>query len=116
MPSYYLIPALLVITGRWVFWPARPGYGSAEPTTKGLWARIGNRIAVRPRTVWIATVVVLALICVAPGIAWLTAVGGRAEPGLIFAFSLGLAAVVATLNHRFVRMPRAVALATGAVV
>jgi RND superfamily putative drug exporter len=54
-----LLPALLVITGRWVFWPARPGYGSAEPTTRGMWARIGNRIAVRPRTVWIGTVVVL---------------------------------------------------------
>src|SRR6201995_4250512 len=23
-----LLPALLVITGRWVFWPAKPGYGS----------------------------------------------------------------------------------------
>jgi putative drug exporter of the RND superfamily len=54
-----LLPALLVITGRWVFWPARPAFGSAEPTTRGLWARIGNGIAVRPRTVWIGTVVVL---------------------------------------------------------
>src|ERR1700743_2400544 len=54
-----LLPALLVITGRWVFWPAKPSYGSAEPTTRGLWARVGNRIAVRPRTVWIGTVVVL---------------------------------------------------------
>jgi RND superfamily putative drug exporter len=60
-----LLPALLVITGRWVFWPARPGYGSAEPTTRGMWARIGNRIAVRPRTVWIATVVVLGAMAVA---------------------------------------------------
>jgi RND superfamily putative drug exporter len=54
-----LLPALLVITGRWVFWPAKPRYGSAEPTTRGVWARIGNGIAARPRTVWIATVVVL---------------------------------------------------------
>ena len=54
-----LLPALLVITGRWVFWPAKPSFGSAEPTTRGLWARVGNRIAVRPRTVWIGTVVVL---------------------------------------------------------
>jgi RND superfamily putative drug exporter len=54
-----LLPALLVITGRWVFWPAKPSYGSAEPTTRGLWARVGNRISVRPRTVWIGTVVVL---------------------------------------------------------
>ncbi len=27
-----LLPALLVICGRWVFWPVRPPYGSAEPT------------------------------------------------------------------------------------
>jgi RND superfamily putative drug exporter len=54
-----LLPALLVSTGRWVFWPARPGYGSAEPTTRGTWARTGRRIAARPRVVWIATVIVL---------------------------------------------------------
>src|SRR5215470_1037312 len=50
---------LLVITGRWVFWPAKPGYGSAEPTTRGFWARIGRRIAVRPRMVWITTALIL---------------------------------------------------------
>ncbi|MBV9383209.1 MAG: MMPL family transporter, partial [Streptosporangiaceae bacterium] len=54
-----LLPALLVICGRWVFWPAKPSYGSAEPTTRGFWARIGRRIAVRPRAVWIGTVLVL---------------------------------------------------------
>ena len=54
-----LLPALLVITGRWVFWPAKPGYGSAEPTTRGFWARTGRRIAVRPRVVWITTAVLL---------------------------------------------------------
>ncbi len=27
-----LLPALLVITGRWIFWPRRPAFGSAEPT------------------------------------------------------------------------------------
>jgi len=54
-----LLPALLVITGRWVFWPVKPAYGSAEPTSRGFWARIGRRIAVRPRAVWITTAVVL---------------------------------------------------------
>jgi len=54
-----LLPALLVVTGRWVFWPARPDYGSAEPATRGVWARIGRRIAARPRTVWIVTVLIL---------------------------------------------------------
>jgi putative drug exporter of the RND superfamily len=54
-----LLPALLVITGRWVFWPVKPAYGSPEPTTRGVWARVGRRIAVRPRVVWITTAVIL---------------------------------------------------------
>ena len=58
-----LLPALLVIFGRWIFWPRRPGYGSDEPTASGLWARVGNRIAVRPRAVWVGTTVVLLLAC-----------------------------------------------------
>ena len=54
-----LLPALLVICGRWVFWPVKPTFGSAEPTTRGIWARVGRRIAVRPRVVWVTTAVVL---------------------------------------------------------
>ncbi len=55
-----LLPALLVIAGRWIFWPAKPAYGSPEPTTRGLWARAGRGIAVRPRVVWVTTAVILA--------------------------------------------------------
>jgi RND superfamily putative drug exporter len=54
-----LLPALLVVFGRWVFWPVRPTLGSAEPTERGLWARIGVRIARRPRITWVVTAVVL---------------------------------------------------------
>jgi putative drug exporter of the RND superfamily len=54
-----LLPALLVIFGRWMFWPVRPTLGSPEPTERGVWARIGARMAVRPRMVWIVTAVVL---------------------------------------------------------
>jgi RND superfamily putative drug exporter len=31
-----LLPALLVIFPRGIFWPYKPAYGSAEPTTRGL--------------------------------------------------------------------------------
>jgi RND superfamily putative drug exporter len=55
-----LLPALLVICGRWVFWPVKPAYGSAEPTASGVWARVGRTIARRPRVVWVATALVLA--------------------------------------------------------
>jgi RND superfamily putative drug exporter len=67
------LPALLVITGRWVFWPARPRLGSAEPTAGGLWARVGRTIAVRPRLTWVTTAVLLA--AMALGIASLNANG-----------------------------------------
>jgi RND superfamily putative drug exporter len=54
-----LLPALLVICGRWIFWPKRPAFGSPEPNTTGLWARVGNRINLAPRKVWAVTTVVL---------------------------------------------------------
>ena len=58
-----LLPALLVIFGRWFFWPRRPLFGSAEPTTTGFWARVGQRVAIRPRTVWIGTAAALGVLC-----------------------------------------------------
>src|ERR1700733_334884 len=36
-----LLPALLVATGRWVFWPVKPAFGTPEPTATGFWARLG---------------------------------------------------------------------------
>jgi RND superfamily putative drug exporter len=54
-----LLPALLVIFGRWLFWPVRPARGTAEPTTTGVYARLGARIARRPRVVWISTAAAL---------------------------------------------------------
>ncbi|MGW3652710.1 MMPL family transporter [Streptomyces sp. NPDC000878] len=47
-----LFPALLVICGRWIFWPVIPHNGSPDPTERGLWARMGRGIAVRPRMIW----------------------------------------------------------------
>ncbi len=58
-----LLPALLVICGRWVFWPKRPAFGSPEPTGTGFWSRVGGRIAPRPRMVWVVTAGLLALAC-----------------------------------------------------
>src|SRR6266851_2717459 len=55
-----LLPAILVIFGRWIFWPARPGHGSAEPSTRGVWSRVGRAISRRPRAVWLVTAILLA--------------------------------------------------------
>ncbi|MFB7934858.1 MMPL family transporter [Streptomyces sp. NPDC056039] len=56
-----LFPALLVICGRWIFWPAIPHDGSPDPTERGIWARTGRRIAGRPRITWAATALALAI-------------------------------------------------------
>jgi len=57
-----LLPALLVIFPRGVFWPYRPTYGSSEPTTRGFWARVGWAIAPRARLVWVTTAVILGIL------------------------------------------------------
>ncbi len=68
-----LLPALLVIFGRWFFWPVHPAYGSADHTATGIWARVGTRIARAPRATWVGTTV--ALLVAGVGIFQLNAVG-----------------------------------------
>jgi len=55
-----LLPALLVIFGRGIFWPFVPRFGSALHEESGFWARVGAWIGRRPRAVWIGTTVLLA--------------------------------------------------------
>ncbi|KUF14165.1 MMPL family transporter [Streptomyces silvensis] len=57
-----LFPALLVICGRWLFWPVIPHVGSSDPAEHGVWARMGHRIAGRPRVTWVATLLALAVL------------------------------------------------------
>ncbi|GAA3532987.1 putative membrane protein ActII-3 [Aeromicrobium flavum] len=54
-----LLPVLLVIFGRWVFWPFIPHFGDPERTDVGIWARVGRGIAKAPRVVWVVTSLVL---------------------------------------------------------
>jgi RND superfamily putative drug exporter len=56
-----LLPAMLVVLGRWVFWPVRPTFGSRDHTETSFWARVGRRIAKAPRLTWVVTSVVLAV-------------------------------------------------------
>jgi RND superfamily putative drug exporter len=55
-----LMPALLVVTGRWIFWPSVPKLGTIDPATRGLWSRLGAGIARRPRVVWLGAAASLA--------------------------------------------------------
>jgi RND superfamily putative drug exporter len=55
-----LLPAMLVIAPRFVFWPRVPHVGDpGTDATHGPWRRLGERIAVRPRRVWVGAVLVL---------------------------------------------------------
>ncbi len=57
-----LLPALLLVTGRRVFWPFVPRFGTEESTGHGRWERIGRRVQSRPRRVWISGLAVLAVL------------------------------------------------------
>ncbi len=57
-----LLPALLVILGRWVFWPVIPRPGAVASTRVMVWARIGRVVSARPRLVWIGCVLLLGLL------------------------------------------------------
>ncbi|MFC8370552.1 MULTISPECIES: MMPL family transporter [unclassified Streptomyces] len=51
------LPALLVIAGRWVFWPLVPRHGTAPRTGDG-WRRVGEAVARRPRRAWLVSLLV----------------------------------------------------------
>ena len=53
------LPALLTIFGRGLFWPFRPHAGHTPDPLRSLWGRLGQRIALRSRTVWVGTTVIL---------------------------------------------------------
>ncbi len=67
-----LLPALLVVFGRWLFWPFVPRFDASRtaasggtPTSgyaadHGLWARIAGAVGRRPRLVWTVAAVGLA--------------------------------------------------------
>jgi putative drug exporter of the RND superfamily len=59
-----LLPVLLVVCGRWVFWPFVPHHGDPQPAEDGVWGRVGRRIARRPRAVWAVTTLLLAVFTV----------------------------------------------------
>ena len=57
------LPAVLLIVGRRPFWPRIPHFRDAGvDETHGSWRRLGDRIAARPRPVWVGTVALL-LVC-----------------------------------------------------
>lgn len=59
-----LLPVLLLLGGRWIFWPRIPHEGSAADPEAGGWGRLASRVERRPRRIWITVSAVL-LACTA---------------------------------------------------
>jgi putative drug exporter of the RND superfamily len=58
-----VLPAALVLFGRWVFWPRVPTLGSQGTVdTARLWRRVGRTVAARPATVAVASGLLLVLV------------------------------------------------------
>jgi RND superfamily putative drug exporter len=55
------LPAVLLLLGRWAFWPFRPAYGSEHPEQRGIWGRVSRLVGRFPRRVWVLTVLALAV-------------------------------------------------------
>ncbi|MBA2697074.1 MAG: MMPL family transporter [Actinobacteria bacterium] len=59
-----LLPAVLVIFGRWVFWPLIPRLGQPVLADgRSIWRRVGNAVEKRPPAFIIGTLAVLAVMC-----------------------------------------------------
>ena len=56
------LPALLLLTGRRLFWPFAPQIGSTEQSNAGLWARIASVVGRRSRLAWVASGLALAVL------------------------------------------------------
>jgi putative drug exporter of the RND superfamily len=54
-----LLPALLVVFGRWVFWPKIPRFDDVDEKLSGIWAKVGNFVDRKPRAIWVTTALVL---------------------------------------------------------
>jgi RND superfamily putative drug exporter len=57
-----LLPAFLVLFGRWIFWPRIPRFDDADNQLTGTWAKIGQVVERRPRRAWVVTGLLLVVL------------------------------------------------------
>jgi RND superfamily putative drug exporter len=55
------LPALLVVFGRWIFWPKVPRFDDVDEQLGGIWAKIGAAVEKNPKRIWISTALVLTI-------------------------------------------------------
>ena len=55
------LPALLVLFGRWIFWPKVPHFDSKDEKLTGIWAKVANATSRSPRKYWTAATLILVI-------------------------------------------------------
>jgi RND superfamily putative drug exporter len=54
-----VLPAALVVFGRWIFWPLTPKFGGINKSDNGLWAKLGKGVSRKPVIVAIVGFILL---------------------------------------------------------
>ena len=57
-----LLPALLVVFGRWIFWPKIPKFDDVDEQLSGTWAKVGRAVEKNPKRIWISTALLLTIL------------------------------------------------------
>jgi RND superfamily putative drug exporter len=57
-----LLPALIVIFGRWIFWPKIPKFDDEDEKLSGFWSKVGNFVDRKPKPIWITTALALLIL------------------------------------------------------
>ena len=57
-----LLPALLVIFGRWIFWPKRPKNNTEDEKLSGIWSKVAKSTERSPRKYWSAAILILVIL------------------------------------------------------
>ena len=57
-----LLPAFLVLFGRWIFWPRIPRFDDVDSQLTGTWAKVGSLVERRPRRAWVMTGLLLVVL------------------------------------------------------
>jgi putative drug exporter of the RND superfamily len=56
-----LLPALLLVFGRWIFWPRKPLFDGNDHVMTGIWSKVGAGVERNPRKAWVVTGSILLL-------------------------------------------------------
>jgi RND superfamily putative drug exporter len=57
-----LLPALLVLFGRRLFWPKIPMFDAEDERLSGFWSKVANLVGNHPKRVWISTGLMLSIL------------------------------------------------------